>query len=301
MNFIIATRPYNPKSQGSVLLHKLTDTLNTNGHKAAVILFNGHGTNTEWFLSNDQNLINPDFTYHTFSDLISFDLFNSNAVVIYPEIITGNPLSSKFVVRYMLNREGFIKKGVAINPDITDFILTHSLLYHENPDFHLFHYQGDSLFNQIGTCNFIERKYDITYIGKGSKYVKCYIVDGSKEITREFPSTKAELADMLRQARFFYTWDCLTATLTDAILCGAFPIFMTYEPLTKDEIYNLYDLNIKIPEISYDDTKYSLNHEQLNEINDFLTNAKLSLQKSNDNWQSNVNLLCRQIQNHFRL
>jgi hypothetical protein len=301
MNFIVAARVFNPKSQGCILLHKLAHTLNKIGHRATVIFFNGHGSDTQWFFSNDKNHFCNEYSYHFINDSQIFENFKKNAIIIYPEIITGNPLGGKNIVRYMLNREGLIKEGVKINPSKKDFILTHSLNYHNNPDFHLFNYDGDSSFNSVGANVFYEREFDVTYLGKGPKYGHCFIVPGSIEITREWPSSKQELANMLRSTRYFYTWDCQTATGVDAILCGAFPIYMSYAPITKNEIYNWRDLGISIPEVSYDDTKLQNSNVNLIEMKSFLEIAASKLSESSKDWLSNIEIFTQKLKFHFKL
>ena len=41
---------------------------------------------------------------------------------------------------------------------------------------------------------------------------------------------------VLRQTRFFFTWDAWTATNVEAILCGAVPIILDYGPWKQEEI-----------------------------------------------------------------
>ena len=301
MKFIIAARTYNPKSQGCVLLHKLASTLNNLGHKAAIIFFNGHGNETQWFISNERSYYNSDFIYYKLNTANEYQLFLNDAVVIYPEIITAHPLKSNYVVRYMLNREGFIKKGVPINPGESDFILTHSYLYHQNPNFHLFHYEGDANFCSEGTKPFNERDMDVTYIGKGAKYNECFIVKGSKEITREWPANKLELADMLRKTRYFYTWDAISATNMDAILCGSVPVFMQYTPISYDEAHNLLDIHAAIPKIKYQDTLTPLEDKIISETQNLLVEIEKKLKLSNSNWSFDVEIFVQKLKSHFKL
>jgi hypothetical protein len=301
LKFIIAARVFNPKSQGCILLHKIAHTLNKIGHQAAVIFFNGHGSDTQWFISNDRNHFCNEYSYHLISDDQSFHNFKNNAIIIYPEIITGNPLGGKNIVRYMLNREGFIKKGVKINPSKRDFILTHSLNYHEKPDFHLFNYVADLSLNCVDTKIFYERDFDITYLGKGPKYGQCFIVPGSKEITREWPTSKQELANMLRHTRYFYTWDIQSATTADAILCGAFPIFMNHAPVTKNEAYEWVDHGMSVPEITYDETLSLISNNKLNEMNLFIKEANIKFRKPSQDWAANIKLLTEKLKYHFKL
>jgi hypothetical protein len=301
MKFIIASRVYNPKSQGCVLLHKLVSTLNDLGHEALMIFFNGHGSEAQWFISGDPQYFNPDFNYLRLSNADQYSEFANGAVVVYPEIITGNPLRSEFVVRYMLNREGFIKKGVPINPGEKDFILSHSMMYHENPDYLIFNYHGDYNFHSKGSKVFYERDIDVTYIGKGAKYAECFIVEGSTEVTRLWPSNKVDLANLLRKTRFFYTWDAISATNVDAMLCGAFPVFMQYEPITKDEVIAMRDIGLEMPIIEYRETLSNSANEFYTEAAKFLAHLSDKLLQNSDEWIYKVEVFVSKLRNHYGL
>jgi len=301
MKFIILARPFNTKSQGCVLLHKLAHTLNEIGHQAYVLFFNGYGNEVNIYHSTNRNYYCSYFKYTNITDSNAWSKIKENAIVIYPEIISGNPLEGEHVVRYMLNREGFIKKGVMISPSVKDFILTHSYHYHESPDFHLFNYQGNDLFNTKETINFHEREVDLTYIGKGPKYVECFKLNGTVEVTREWPDNKLGLANLFKSARFIYTWDCLTATVTDAILCGAFPIFMTYAPLERNEVHNLIDLDVYIPEVSYEESLLPLSPNKINEIDNFILEMNYKIHQSDLDYVKNLDSFSEKVISHFKL
>jgi hypothetical protein len=299
MKFIVVTRPFDPKSQGCVLLHKLAHTLNEVGHEATILFFIGYGSETKGVFSVDPKYYCAEYKNVFLPDERAFKKFKEGAAVIYPEIITGNPLGGDYVVRYMLNREGFIKAGVIINPSDRDFILTHSYHYHRQPHFHLYNYNGSKLFNKSQTEKFNKRKIDLTYIGKGAKYAACSVLDGTQEVTRRWPETKLELANLLKQTRFIYTWDSMSATVTDAILCGAFPIFMTYAPITKGEVYNLIDLGISIPEITYEETLGQLSENRLDEIEAFMISMANKTQELESDYKQNVANFSFKVMEHF--
>jgi hypothetical protein len=199
----------------------------------------------------------------------------------------------------MLNREGFIKAGVMINPSDQDFILTHSYHYHRKPHFHLYNYNGSEFFNRSQTEKFNERKLDLTYIGKGAKYTTCSVLNGTQEVTRKWPASKLELANLLKKSRYFYTWDTVSATVFDGILCGAFPIFMTYAPLTKDEVYNLIDLGMSIPEVTYEETLNQLSANRLEEIEAFMISMANKIQTLESDYKNNVANFSSKVKDHF--
>lgn len=222
--FVIAAPVYNPKSAGTVVLHELCDALNKRGYQAALRFVTVNGL----ALSNQPECYGPNLKWYALSGEEELQQFIDEGIVIYPEIISGNPLRAPRVVRYMLNNEGALS-GRKINPSESDYIMAFSECYHPNPHVVLnkpCHYDG---FNTLNTVPTLQRGMDLTYIGKNED-AGCYILPNSVELTREWPKNKAELAVLLKNTRYFYTWDYCTQTVVDAMLCGAIPIYMSVAP-----------------------------------------------------------------------
>lgn len=198
--FTIVAPNYNEKSGGSWVLHFLCDQLNKIGCSASL------------FIYEKEQLVNP---------LFDTPLgFNPESIVIYPEIVTNNPLNANRVVRYLLNREGYLQ-GRMIDWGPSDYPLSFSKVYRDD---------CDSLFYPITDLNIFspdssEKKGHAFYIGKGNLYGECpklpYL-----EITRSFPPSKAELASLLKEVDIFYSYDAHSATNLDAALCGCIPILL---------------------------------------------------------------------------
>jgi len=90
MKFIITAPPFNEKSAGCVMLYTLSNKLKELGYDTEIIPLT-------------QPQVIPDDT-----------------ILIYPEIIDGNPFGAKNVVRYFLNREGYVS-GNKVNAGPNDF------------------------------------------------------------------------------------------------------------------------------------------------------------------------------------
>lgn len=223
--FLIVAPDYSDKSAGISVLHELCDSLNELGHHAALILM-GSGTYT---YSNDAKVYAPNFQWYELAGEDEYKQFIRDGIVIYPEIVTGNPLGAARVVRYMLNSEGYAVKN-KMDVSERDFILSYSHAYHQNPHAILTKLPLNPLFNSDNTLSALERTLDVTYFGKGVSYNDCFVMPNSLEITRQWPKTKAELALVLKNTRYFYTWDNRTATISDAIFCGAIPVFLSPAP-----------------------------------------------------------------------
>ena len=102
MKFVVSAPPYTDKSAGVVMLYLLRDELKGLGYDAEIVLF---------------DTIKP---------------ISDDTIVIYPEVIEGNPLKAKNVVRYFLNREG-LASGNRVNPSSDDFILAFNASFMKVP------------------------------------------------------------------------------------------------------------------------------------------------------------------------
>ena len=223
-SFVIYAPPYNTKSGGHVVLHKLCHYINLLGYEAYIYL-----------VSDPANLNNTNNSWHTpvANDLSKDKL--SNSIIIYPEIVVGNPLNGKYVIRYLLNRENQFSQGF-IKKSINDYILTYDKIYGES-DSTLYVPNIDlTIFNGIDSLPFQDRSITLTYDGKGSNYSTIGIVEGSLPITRTQPESKYELAALLKKTMYLFTWDSNTALIQEAIMCGAVPILMQLKPNTIESI-----------------------------------------------------------------
>jgi hypothetical protein len=200
LKFTVFAPSYNEKSGGAWVLHFLCHSLNEIGYESNI------------FIYEESKLVNP--LFNTPQGLIQ------DSIVIYPEIIVDNPLKADKVVRYMLNKEGVLQ-GRMINWGEKDYPLAFSKVYKDNCDT-LFYPNCDlSLFNYDDR----PKTHNSFYIGKGYLYGNCPKLD-CFEITREYPKTKQELAEVLRNSKILFSYDSCSATNTDAALCGCVPYLL---------------------------------------------------------------------------
>lgn len=206
MKFVVFAPEYRANSAGIVMLYKLCDELKKLGYSAEIMQM------TKPYQVDD------------------------DTILVYPEVVDGNPLKAKNVVRYFLNREGFAS-GNKVNAGPNDFILAFHKLYHPSPNAFVRFENVHPSFYFAGTKPTLERKLDCTYIGKGSMYSdKCKVIDGTIEITRTAPAEKEALADLLRQTRFLFTYDICSAIVNEAIVCGTVVVPLMFHPYKADEL-----------------------------------------------------------------
>lgn len=229
--FIVVAQPYTLRSGGVMILHDLCEALNRNGYQAGIVfMHSGNATeqNFQYALSNDASLYRKDGHYHFYEDEAEARDVIENGTVIYPDLIHGNPLGAKKTIRYVLNFNPSSFSG--------DFVLSFSNIYSEYSNFVLTKPFHDSFFTDSGTQPWFKRNLDLTYIGKGAKFIDCHRIENSILVERDYPRDKEQLALLLKQCRFFFTWDCVSATNCDAVMCGAIPVLLHDKQIDREKI-----------------------------------------------------------------
>jgi hypothetical protein len=302
MKFIIAARPYNHQSFGVVTLHKLYESLRKLNFEVEIIFFEGDGKDCKWGFSRNPAFYRPGLKINSEVDYRSYlDAVRSNGIIIYPEIIYGNPLLGKNVVRYLLNKEKALKPW-GMNSLATDFYLTHSKMYREKFDFLLFNPPDIDWVNEIKINDFEKRSIDISYLGKGVKYGFEKIIQGTFEITREWPKSQSQLRLLLNNTRHFFCFDSISSTQLDAILCGSVPFIFEGGPINFEHIKNnaeipFYtglaeiDKSMEIKNISFDLVEFKATREK---IISTITNIL-------ESYEDQVFSLVKKIKSHFSL
>lgn len=207
-----------------MVLHELCTALNMIGHRAGVAFIVEGSQDSQGFKfghSAERHLHAPDgifFDYFSGRSAKEIASFVSNSVAIYPDIVRGNPLGGCSYVTYVL--------GVPKFEIIAPFVLTFSTLYTEKADGHLFKPFLSPYMTDTGSSHWTTRPLSLTYIGKGSEYLECHVVPGTVLVERDWPRDKAQLGALLRCCKYFISWDCVSATNFDAVMCGAVPVLM---------------------------------------------------------------------------
>ena len=137
----------------------------------------------------------------------------NNAIVIYPEIVIGNPLNAKTVVRYLLCFPGAIG-GDGKFAD-TDLLFTYSSVYSPGSPVLTIPVIGDFFRNEGRP-----RKGNCFWVGKGKNIPRIPETDGLIEVTYDWPKTRKGLATFLNTIDTFYSYDAFSALNAEAELCG---------------------------------------------------------------------------------
>ena len=205
--YVLPGVPYRLTSAGARACHRLIHELNEAGYDA----FSTSAVNPEW---NERRL----------GIVGSYLLVKlGQAIVVYPEVIPGNPLGARHVVRWVLNFPGHLggdrefRKSELVYAWSEEFYSTDRLLSLDFIEHDLFNDRNLPL-----------KDIDCSYLGKGLlRGVKPIpMTEGMTQITKKWPSKRADLAGLLRRTRVLYTYDDQTMLVLEALLCGCRVIFL---------------------------------------------------------------------------
>lgn len=213
--YVIVAPGYTEKSWGVRTLHQLCHMLNVLNVPAYMLLTGGTATRPDWRT--------PAARVRHLRD----------GIVIYPEVITDNFLGAKRVVRWLLNRPGYITgKSIQYGPD--DFVVAWSRIIDVTLPVLNLQIANDGLFHPHGLP---EKAGELFYVGKGSRLARSPALERSRtEITRAWPSTHLELASLLRRSRAVYSYDTLSGINYEATLCGTLCVIIPNGPYTREDI-----------------------------------------------------------------
>ena len=208
MKYVIYAPPYARNSGGKTALWKLAKALKEKGQEAYIYI---HRTET-----------NKDLPAVSYYDLEIIDTLPDDAVVVYAEVVYGNPLKAKKVVRWLLNHPGLL--GGDTEYDEKEMMFTHSLAFGDYDMLFIPPFELD-IFNTEGVG---ERKGSCVYYGKGKKW-NAELIEEAEEsgffnesvmITKEWPATREGLAEIFKTSEMLYCFDEISGISTEAGLCG---------------------------------------------------------------------------------
>lgn len=248
--FLICAPSYDPRSGGPVVTHKLCSILNELGYEAVLTpMPEGTPAYRNNFLQvlfrvllwKSKHFFLP---YRTNSSLNTpvvpqpTGKLDSSWIVIYPEIVFGNPLNAPNVVRWMLHRPGFHSGYVFYGSgeflvDFNDFSkgFSYAGSYKSQARLHVLSIPFD-LYNMEGALH-AESRSGTAYClrkGKGREIVHdlsdSVLIDG-------MPHERA--AQIFKRVKTFISYDTYTAYSSFATLCGAESIVVPEAGITKEQ------------------------------------------------------------------
>ena len=216
--YYIETPPYRRSSAGIRVMHMLCHVLNRLGEEAYV------------FTSE----VNPDLNTPTVTeDVVRRHLqAGREPIVVYPEIVSGNPRRAKSVVRYVLNVPGLIGGDKTFADTELIYAYGQNLLPPNAPPGNVLFFPSvdSSLFNNRDNPLDTQRQGILVYPGRHLNALKEHpeLAHGTL-ITSTWPASRAELAALMRRSEMLYCFES-TAIALEAVLCGC-PAVVLPSPL----------------------------------------------------------------------
>lgn len=279
--YVIFAPKYNESNGGVICLHYLAHLINELGREAYICpIF-------ENFEINKINFKRP-FLKALYSKLVDrFRSFYVNEgfsnkilqdpslikgsddwVVVYPEVVFGNPLGAKHVVRWLLHNPGFHTGKIYYGPDELYFKYHHGFsdfkylnsIQSPNP-LHLIYYPLN-LYNMNGVAR--ERSGTAYCLRKGRDrniqhdLTDSILIDGKSH---------QEIAEIFKRVKTFISYDLYTTYSSFAALCGCDSVVMPIEGVAKESWYpnveNRYGVAYGFDDI---DAALSTRHLLLDEV-----------------------------------
>lgn len=213
--YVIMSPGYTEKSWGVRTLHLLCHLLNGMDVPAFMHLPSEGSTNPSW---NTPKATGAEV---------------EEGIVVYPEVVRGNPLRGARVVRWLLNRPGYIM-GNKIRPGRKDYFVAFSPIIDDTKPALNLQVSNEGLFHPH---DLPEKSGELVYLGKGDPRARRAEIDeGRTEITKEWPATHVELADVLRRSEVVYSYDNLSGVNYEATLCGTLCVVIPNGPFTRQDI-----------------------------------------------------------------
>lgn len=240
MEFIITAPAFNQNSGGSIVLYKLCHILNQIGLKSSIYPLipniNPVQHSIEKYLEYFIDQINPSFNTPICNLSIEDISKKDDIITIYPEIISGNPIKGKNIVRWLLHHPGFMTGTVLYGTneyfiryhnwvkkiDIIDSKMSEKILYITHFPFEIYNEYNQSN-NRSGTAYCIRKGVGRQIIHNTENSI---LIDGK---------THEEIAKIFKSAKQFISYDTETAYINFAALCGCESIVIPREGVSIDE------------------------------------------------------------------
>jgi len=242
--FIVYAPSFEEDSGGSIALHRLCDLLNKNGEEA--YLYNCDSDAPIFKIKSPIRSVRKKIKWMKYKNvkpyktnelfdtpIVTKDILDQNCVVIYSEIVSGNPLNAKNVVRWLLHKPGFLTGE--INYGINDLIFFFQSNFNDptlNPN-------NDNYLNVVWIrddiykkTNFSERNGTCYLIRKGKN--KKMIHDVESSILLDGKSHN-EIANIMNKCEYFISYDINTMYTAYGVLCGCKTIVVPEEGITKEQ------------------------------------------------------------------
>ncbi len=246
--FLILTQSYSENDGGYIVLHKLCDQINRAGGNAYLFPY---VDNFEFGIGNWVKplfkfakervrrilpfKVNAKFLTPVLNSISEIRNWN-DWIVVYPEVVFGNPLKAKHIVRWFLHHPGHITGAIYYGQNELYFRYHSGIRPYESPfsrlspsELRIVHYPLD-LYNESGVSP--NRMGTAYCVRKGAG--KAIVHDLADSILIDGKSHK-EIAEIFKKAKQFISYDVYTAYSGFAVLCGCESVVIPDENVTEEQ------------------------------------------------------------------
>ena len=222
----VASPPYKDSIGGIIVLHKLVSVLNKIGHEAYL-------TTIPEFFGGGQ------FAFSSrFETPFSQDFDRENDIIVYPEIVNGNPLGGKKVVRYILNNghraDREIRMATWGENDYWLYLTKHFYdNYREENYLHIIETKLD-LFQDYGFNRTQEACFNYGKQAYQKETLNQIHPKDSPEVNRSW--SDENLVRIFNTSKRFYSYDYKTYLTALASLCGCESVIVPHPETTREEV-----------------------------------------------------------------
>ena len=234
-NYILFSPPYNEEVGGAIVLHRLCHTLNELGCSAFLWpmdkpIVSSIRKKISRRLRKVDKKFNQFSAYNT--PIAKYSDLKDNSIIIYPEIINGNPLGGCNVVRWLLHKPGFHTGEVDYGEEDLIYFFDENCIdekYYIDRKNILFTISLHSAYNMKGASTRSGSCYMMRK-GKGRK-----LVHDLKYSTNIDGLDHQSTAEVFKQSKYFYCYDEMTMYSQFAALCGCISIVIPEKFETREE------------------------------------------------------------------
>jgi len=238
--YIIYTYPFEETSGGILALHLLCERLNASG-ETALLWPSGRpplSWPTRWRSLKDlikfirQKVFGNKFALGHYKAPIAKTADIRNSIIVYPEVISDNPIGAINVVRWFLHRPGY-----------------HTGIVRYGGGEIYFFYQdafNDTLVNTVS-----DNRLTLTYLNPvyyqtnfGERQGTCYLLRKGKDRAKAIDFgdqlcvddlTHAEKAKAFNTYKYLHSFDTYSMYSVFAAMCGCIPVIEPEEGVSRDE------------------------------------------------------------------
>jgi len=247
---VVDCPPFNENNGGAIVLHVLVDKLRRLGVEAYAVSMEADYTDIRSPLLralkrwNRRRRLGPFKTHPSLDVPLAPKEIIDEAIVVYPETRSGNPLKSQRVVRWLLHEPGFFGVDANIGPNEEIFYIAEAFAkdlqsISSDRSLRVGWFRTDIYRNlglpRLGTCRMIRKgKYSDNKI---PIFDDTILIDGKNH---------TEIASIFNTTEIFYCHDPYTTYVYYAVLCGCVPVVIPQLGLSSTEWRSGMDLKYGI-------------------------------------------------------